>query len=265
MLRCVCLAIAALCLVFSTPAGAQAPIPFNIHLSLEDPESGQPRYEGLQRVRETRGVVSTDTEYRDLQGAVLQTVNIRFDKATLTPIRYERQDPGTGMLERYTLDGNTLTLVTRKAAGEREQKETLEWIAGWISTVGVPSYIRRNWLELEAGEKLEFPLFVSGRKTAYTFVVRRDESTERSGEGLLVMRMDADSFVVRQFVDTLWFVFKSQPPYQLLVFEGRSSLPNASGDALRLRMTFDYENFSTADSAARGESTGAAATGAVPQ
>lgn len=211
-----------------------------VELSFYTQQGNQLLYRGL-RVWKTEGGRITETStYTTPAGKPIQKAVAVFRKSDLTPISFRLNDFRSGQMEEMRKDGNRIFLSSREEKGEDSDSDTIDWEPGSLISATVVPKIKREWERLMKGNKVAFQLLVPSRQEAISFRVQVDRELTPPDKSRVVIRMDPDSWVIRQLVDPLFFTFEPAAQHRLLEFSGRVSIKTDDGDDQDLRITYHY-------------------------
>ena len=152
--------------------------------------------------------------------------------------RVHQVDLRHGTEEILELDEKELRLAIRKSRkGELEKKRTAR-PSGCIAPEALPQFVRAGWTRLLAGETLEPILAVAeeGRLVKFRLAPVRREPT--ADGGVLVLKMEPDSWLYRRFVSPVFVRFALAPPHRLVRTEGLTNYRDEDGERLDLRIVY---------------------------
>lgn len=219
------------------PAVAQAPI----RMTLTALEGGPVLYRGLRSIRESAGRVNVTTRFGTAMGEVFQITEGIYDAETLAPVSWRLRDTRSGEDELMVRQEDTIRMSYKETGGAEPERDAVAMAPDLIFTPTVEPLIRRSWEELAAGKTVRFRLLVPNRQDVYRFRLVRDAGHSAAQEGRMVVRMEPDTWLVRQLVNPLFFVLDVEPPHRLREFRGRTSIRTEGGDPQDLRITYAYE------------------------
>ena len=98
----------------------------------------------------------------------------------------------------------------------------------------------RAMIEKEGGEALAFELIIPSRLETIGFRLKKDSEVTQGGEAAIVIRMEPDSWLIRQLVDPMFFYVAAKPPHRLIEYRGRISVKSDDGEDQDLRVVYRY-------------------------
>lgn len=226
------------------PAAAyEMPADLTIRMELYGLDGGPLKYKGERVSATVDGHVRVDTRFTTPAGDVVQTTTTVFDKETLALVSYRREDQRTGLVHAMERDGDVVRFKTRESADAPYETDEIAWQPDMVYSQTIARYAFRHLDALSAGETLAFELIAAGRHSAYTFRMRRDRDAEAKTPELLWMRMEPDSWFIRQLVDPMYFLWEPGNPPRLREFRGRSSILTDAGKEQSLRYVYHYDGY----------------------
>lgn len=234
-------ALLALLELLPSLAAAQAPAPaeHTVNLNLLPLQGDTVRYRGVRTFREADGRVTVTTVFTDSAGQTIQRTEGVYEAADLAPVSWQLSDLRSGEEERLAREGEVVRMRYRASAGEAPDEDTVDWEPPMAFTPTVEALIEREWARLAAGETVTFRLLVPSRQDSFAFRLQRADDPAPPA-GRVRLRMEPDSWLVRQLVDPLFFLLDADPPHRLREFRGRSSIRTEEGELQDLRIVYAY-------------------------
>lgn len=209
-----------------------------VKLELYALDSDRLLYTGV-RTERFQGEIRTETTiYMKLDGTRVQRVETAYNTTTLKLVSYKLGDFRSGQREEMQVSGNSVTLLNQEGKKEKPETETLQWGPNFTFGSSVVPRILRAWDGLQSGKALTFDLLIPSRLETLVFRIKKDSDTKIQGKSVVVMRMEPDSWIIRQLVDPMFFYITAVAPRRLEVYKGRSSIKTDEGDTQDLRIVF---------------------------
>ncbi|RAP33068.1 hypothetical protein DID80_08295 [Candidatus Marinamargulisbacteria bacterium SCGC AAA071-K20] len=142
------------------------------------------------------------TYYYDAQKKIHTEETLVYEKGKLKEYSYIRHNINEQAMVTITDDG---LLFTRTFNGQIKTS-TKEYRKNYLFGPQIVTFIRDNFKALEKGTSIEINYGALNRLNAYRFILKRDRSHPLNSKDKLIIKMDADSFIVRQFADPIYFV-----------------------------------------------------------
>jgi hypothetical protein len=234
-------AFAFLLVVAATVApSAFAQVPGTVTFDGFDLKSGKIIFKGETITEVTAERVSETVRYWDPEGTETQQLKAGYDRATLMPTHYRRDYLLTGEWEALEREGKTATVKWQAKGKKTPETFEVDWGEYHSISVVVLPQIRKHRDTLKAGKEVVLELVVPSRQDVYDFRLRLDKPLTIDGKPTWVIRMEPDSFLIRQLVDPLYFYFSDDGADTLVEYRGRTSVQNEAGDGVDARIVYTY-------------------------
>ena len=216
-----------------------------VRLELFGLEGGPMRYRAERTFVESDGKTTETTIFSTPEGTPIQEVVGVFETDTLVPVSYTVNDQRSGQKETALREGDKVLMTALEKTGEKEKSGSVKYKEGMIIISSVVPFIQRNWEALAEGKELTFLLLAPVKQDYFQFRVVKDdgkgELKVKAPEGAMVIRMEADTWLIRKMVDPMYFVMDGQPPHRILEYHGRSSVKTDEGEDQALHYVNYYE------------------------
>jgi hypothetical protein len=196
-------------------------------------------FEGLRTIVVQGGRVNVTTVYTRPGGDLVQRTEAVFDVASLAPVSYLLEDARTGERALLRREGDRVVMSYRTIATDAPGTDSVAFAPELRFAATVEPMLRREWSRLVTGGSVTFRLLVPSRLDVYAFHLQREYAAALQRPGMVVVRMEPDTWLVRQMVAPLYFVLDEAPPHLLREFRGRSSIKTDGGadQDLRIELT----------------------------
>lgn len=205
-----------------------------------DLKTGKAVFKGESTTRGTPETVAESVVYWDQQGTQIQSMQAEYERSTLMPLAYRRDFQLTGEWEALAREGTSLTVSWQAKGAKAPKSFELDWEDGVAIPAVVVPHILRAEKVLKAGKDATVELIVPSRQEAYTFRMRQDKPVTIEGQPTWVVRMEPDSFLIRQLVDPLYFYFAADGSGRLIEYRGRTSVQDEQGEGIDARIVYHY-------------------------
>jgi hypothetical protein len=169
-------------------------------------------------------LLRTEERFTDRAGRVVMRSESAYDRKTLVLEHYRRDNPSDGGATWLRVTPQGLELGKREDADSVPRTRTLPRDGGALLGAALVDFMRKELETLADGRSLGFHLLVPGRLERYRFRVKRTSLPGPEQADRRVLLVEPESFLMRQFVNPLLFVFESQAPHRLLEFRGQSTI-----------------------------------------
>ena len=203
-----------------------------------DLKSGKLLFKGETTTRTSPGRVAETVRYWNPEGRETQRMEAEYEPEALMPLEYHRDYLLTGEWEAVARDGARLAVQWHARGAQSPKSFDVRWQEGVALSVVVVPHILRARDALQAGQDVVLDLIVPSRQEVYAFRMRQDKPVTIDGQPTWVVRMEPDSFVIRQLVDPLHFFFAADGSGRLIEYRGRSSVQNEKGDGVDARIVY---------------------------
>lgn len=230
-----CIVLTALAVNFKVARGEG-----RIEMSFYSLKTEKLLYRGKRTITREGGRVTEITTFTTPAGKPIQETVAVFLASDLSPVRFQLDDLRSGQQEilRREKDGFFMSSLDKR--GDKPDQDTEKFRPGSLISSAVVLRIQREWKTLMEGKKVAFSLLVPSRQDSVSFRVQFDRKKTAASKSRTVIRMDPDSWIIRQLVSALYFYFASKPPYRLLEYQGRVSIKTEDGETQDLRITYHY-------------------------
>ncbi|MEE8433546.1 MAG: hypothetical protein V3S64_02045 [bacterium] len=230
-----CIVLTALTVNFNSARGED-----RVEMSLYSLETEKLLYRGKRTFKREGGRVTEISTFTTPAGKPIQKTVAVFLESDLSPVRYQLDDLRSGHQEILRREKNGFFMSFLEKRGDKPDQDTEKFRPGSLIASAVVPRIQREWKTLMRGKKIPFSLLVPSRQDSVSFRVQLDRKKTAANKSRTVIRMDPDSWVIRQLDSALYFYFESKPPYRLLEYRGRFSIKTEDGDDQDLRITYHY-------------------------
>lgn len=239
--------VSAACLVFSTTLGFAAAAPADEDLRQVtfdgfDLKDGRPLFKGERTIQVGEGKVQETVVYLDLNGRETQRLEGVYEQGTLGLVSYVRKFVGSQEREGLEREGGQFVMSYQDGKNAKPETEELTWKDGLVFAITVVPRIKQARKALKAGKEVTFDLIVPSRMNLYEFRLRQDKPVTINGQEMWVVRMEPDSFLIRQLIDPLYFYFTDNGSIDLVEYKGRTAVHDAAGNSLDARVVYRYGN-----------------------
>ncbi len=211
-----------------------------VGIDLFDLKTGTLVYRAKRVTRNVGGKIAINTIYSKPDGTEVQRSESVYETGSLKIASFRMTDNRFGSLEEIRVSDGKVKLLHRAKAGEETKTEELEWADGLATTATVVEMMARNLDTLKKGEPLSFDLIVPSRLETIGFRLKKDSEAELGGQPVIVIRMEPDSWLIRQLVDPMYFYVTGRPHHRLLEYRGRVSVKTDEGEPQDLKMVYRY-------------------------
>lgn len=175
------------------------------------------------RVGETRVVM-----YRcSADGPAFARKELNYGSVREEP-EFTFRDARTGYIEGLRRSSSGLRVFQQESAeaARREAKVPANIVI--VSDAGFDEFVRKHWLELEAGKAVRFPFLIPSRLDYLTFKVKKNRETRIEGQTASVIRLNLSGVLG-------WFLPYIEVTYRhadrvLLRYEGLTNIRDLAGD-----------------------------------
>lgn len=216
------------------PAGAE-PGTKKVSLELLDLKTGAQLYKGTREETREGGRVTIKYSYMKLDGTEIQQVTAVHEEKSLRLISYKLLDLRSGKREEMNVKGGVVKMLSQKNKDEEVETDQLQWGEKTAYTGSLVEIVRGNWEKLNEEQPVEMDLLVPSRLETVGFRLLKDSEAELAGKPVVLVRMEPNSWLIRQIVDPLFFYFVKDSPHELLQYTGRSSIRTDKGKTQDLR------------------------------
>jgi hypothetical protein len=211
-----------------------------IHIDLYDLETERLVYRGFRECIEAGDKVTIKTTYKKPDGSEVQRTESVYERETLKLVSHVLADRRLGREEQIRVSGKKITLRYQEKKGEPAQSEELEWETSTSASPVLVAMMARNAELLMGGDALVFDLIVPSRLETIGFRLKKDADGTVAGKPVTIIRMEPDSWLIRQLVDPMFFYLTSAAPHRLLQYTGRVSIKTDEGEDQDLRSVYRY-------------------------
>lgn len=230
-----CIALTALAVNFNAARGED-----RVEMSFYSMETDKLLYRGKRTVKKEGGRITEISIFTTPAGKPIQKTVAVFLASDLSPVRYQLDDLRSGQQEILRREKDGFFMSAREKKGEKPDQDTEDTRPGSLMPASVVPRIQREWKKLMQGEKVPFALMVPSRQDSVSFRVQLDRKKTAANKSRTVIRMDPDTWIIRQLVSALFFYFEDKPPHRLMEYRGRVSIKTRDGDDQDLRITYHY-------------------------
>ena len=230
----------------STPSGPTiaAAVERRSHIKVDvfDPSSGRQLYTGGELiVEQPDGIVNKQTWYSPADSKqIIQREEISFHLSDLRVKQYRFENNESGeLVEAAISEGDKLLIKHRADKSSKLTEKPWGWMNDAVVGKTLVHFIEKRWQELNKDQRLKVHLLVPSRADAFVFRMERVKNTRSGQEGATVVKMEPDSWLVRQFVPLMEFWFRGQPPV-IEEFTGPSPVDSGTWKGKLLRVKFTW-------------------------
>ncbi|MDX1569985.1 MAG: hypothetical protein R3200_05820 [Xanthomonadales bacterium] len=217
------------------------------------PDSDELVYSEIHRERlGESGQTILLTEYRDPNGVVFATREVRFEGLDPTPT-FELSDRRIDYVEGAVDQGEKL-LVYKVVKGHRQEETLTPGQRPLVVDAGFDRFIQREWevLQSEAFVRLDF---VSCDRLSLVALRASKHAARETQYGTVSdFRLEPNNWFFRLLVDSIRITYRDEDR-QLLEYEGISNIRGADGRSLVVRIFFPPEERQTLPAVAMAEET----------
>ncbi len=211
-----------------------------VEMSFYSLKTNQLLYRGKRLITRKQGRVTEHSTYTTPAGKPIQKTVSVFVESDLSPLRYQLDDLRSGQQEILRKEKNGFFMSSKEERGGKIDQDTEKYRPGRLLIAAVVPRIQREWKKLMREEKVAFALLVPSRQESVSFRVQLDRQLTAANKTLTVIRMDPDSWIIRQLVSALYFYLETKPPHRLQEYRGRFTIKTEDGDDQDLRVTYQY-------------------------
>lgn len=230
-----CIALTALAVNFNAALGED-----RVEMSFYSLDTEKLLYRGKRTVKKEGGRITEISTFTTPAGKPIQKTVAVFHESDLSPVRYQLDDLRSGQQEILRREKNGFFMSAREKRGENPDTDTEKFRPGSLISASVVPRIQREWKMLMQGKKIPFSLLIPSRQGSVSFRVQLDRTKTAASKSRTVIRMDPDTWIIRQLVSALFFYFEDKPPHRLMEYRGRVSIKTEDGDDQDLRITYHY-------------------------
>jgi hypothetical protein len=198
--------------------------------------STTPAYKGEYRVCQDSWLIEEKQVYRTMAGTPVLEVHSVFDSAQRRPVSYESHNFQDDTTIHARVEGDTLRYTISDRTGRVTGSGQTRWSASDYLWPNIIHVVEENWGLLVAGKDLSLDLFLFTHAAKYSFSLGRVDETSMAGKEAVRLELRPTSLLVRMLTSGITLTFSRDHPGQLLEYEGRSVLTDASGKAQDLRI-----------------------------
>jgi len=185
-----------------------------------------------QKAHETLKV----TQYRDLQGKLVQKESIVFDSQTLTTTSFQSENFAVGEKINLQKNGDSYKLTYKESKDSTESNHIIEPIGKKVIGKVLHNLTVRNWEKLMAKVGVALELLVPSQQKSFDFNLVQSEETE----GILKLSLEPDSWLIRKLVDSMYFYYSKTSSPLLIKYEGPTTVLLKDGYPDKIRIDFTY-------------------------
>lgn len=209
-----------------------------IRFVVKDQQSNELIFKGEEDITIKDDLVTKETFYYDLQGALVQKELSVYSYSSLAMFNYAFENRETGEKVQFEA-ADDLAKIQAKTRDEGQISGNATVGEGVYLAKPLHHLIVRNWSEISSGENFEFGLLVPSKMDSYEFRIRQLNTENKEGKKLHRLRLEPTSWIARRFVKPMDFLYDGDRV--LHRYEGVTTAA-VEGDANRLvTIDFSYE------------------------
>ena len=128
-------------------------------------------------------------------------------------------------------------LERQQAPGEPVEHKVLKMPAPAVNGCGMALFLADHLAELSAGQTVRFSMAAPSRLDWYRFRARSVASRKLAGRGVVTVRIEPDSMLVRAFAGAMRFHMESSTG-AMLGYDGMVAVRDSDGDRLKCKVRF---------------------------
>jgi hypothetical protein len=214
----------------------------HIKVDVFDPSSGRQLYTGGELIVELPdGTVNKQTWYSASSSQqIIQKEEISFHMSDLRVKQYRFENSESGeLVESNVAEGDKLVIKHRADQNAKLTEKSWAWMSDAVVGKTLVHFMEKRWQDLNKDQKLKVHLLVPSKADAFVFRMERVKNARSGQEGATVIKMEPDSWLVRQFVPLMEFWFRGQPPV-IEEFTGPSPVDSGAWKGKLLRVKFTW-------------------------
>lgn len=175
--------------------------------------------------------------FKDKSQKVIADKKVNFRKSSLHP-DFRMENKLNGCIEASEKTGNDFKLSYRKNKTSELKSKTISVPAPAIADAGVTNLVIENLEKLKKGETITFSMIVPERFDYYSFRLTKDKTTKHSGKDAIVIKMESDSYIIRQLISPIMMTIDLNTK-KTLQYEGASNITNEDGDRYEVKIVYN--------------------------
>ena len=179
---------------------------------------------------------STGISYKDQSGTVFANKTISFSGGQTAP-SFLQKDLRDGSMEGAQVSGNTVTLVYKKNTDTPQKSKTLTVPSPLVVDGGFNYFVKKHWAAMLLGKQVTFNFAVPSQLDYFAFRIQKQSETIYNGKKAIIIKMDADSYIIRQLVDPVLLTYDTET-MRLMKYEGISNISDSNGKNYQVQLTY---------------------------
>lgn len=222
--------------VFASLAFGQTSV---TEMTYHDLKTDKLMYKGKTESTKANGIITDKSSYFKLDGTLIQTVVTVYREKDLMLISYKLKDSRFGQIEEMSVKGKTVNFFHQKNKKYESEKGSVKWAPNKTTFGAVlMNHIRRDWEGALKGKVFTFDYLVPSRLETIGFRLQKDSETKVNGKDVLVIRLNPDSWLIRQLVNPIYFYLEKDGKHNLLLLKGRVSFKSDDEKSLDLKVVY---------------------------
>lgn len=176
--------------------------------------------------------------YKDASGKVFGSKYIEFKNNPELPT-FKTEDFRDGYTEGADVKGKQVRLFAKRKTEDELQERTYTPKTPAVMDGGFDYFVRNNWDQLAAGERMRFHFVAPIQLDDYQFAVEKVREGDWKGRKALYLKLEIDNFILKKVVNPFLLVYDFQTR-RILQFDGLSNINDENGKSLKVKITYDY-------------------------